>query len=186
MIIFLHFLIKSYGLNINKSIKYYALNIIVVLSIILSLELWSILIDLSSSFPSHSGYCFGEIYLRILSFILLESSMFFFYVIRMSSTFNGSALALSKKFVYSIFISISSVCFLLMILLAIFINPSYHLVNTSFNSSIPNGHQCIIAVNQNNNFPLKIILVISQIITFSMNIFFGWFFYYKLAQVSFL
>eukprot|EP01084_Bolivina_argentea_P163443 284341_1 len=180
IIIFLHFSIKTYGLNISKLIKYYALTLILIALITLSLELWSIVIvHLSSTFPSHHGYCFGAIYVRMLSFILLESALFLFWVIRIRRTFENSIFALKNKFVYSMFICIPSFCFVFMIVLAIFLNPSYYSINVS---SISNGYACVVAVNQHSNIPVKIILIIGQLMTLTMNICFGVLFYYKLAK----
>eukprot|EP01084_Bolivina_argentea_P122512 217079_1 len=168
--IFMHFAIKTYALDIMKSIRYYTLTLLFIVLITLFLELWTIVFDLSSTIPPQNGYCFGQLYVRILSFILFQATMFLFWMIRLRHTFDNS--------IFSMFISVPFLCIVFMITSAIFLKPSHYSINLSFT----NGYGCIIALNKIDNIPIQIILVIGQIMAFIMNIFFGALFYYKLAK----
>eukprot|EP01084_Bolivina_argentea_P163445 284343_1 len=141
-----HFVIKSYKLKITKLFKQYAIILIIIILITLIFELWSILVDFSSTFARRPGYCFIEMYVRILSFILLEAIMFLFWIVRINQIFRFSTFALPQKFVYSIYILIPTLVLASMILLAVNMDTKYYLVSKSFNSRIEYGHGCIIEV----------------------------------------
>eukprot|EP01084_Bolivina_argentea_P269585 458214_1 len=178
LVIFLNFAIKTRAINISRVIRYFALMIGLIVLFTFSIELWSIIVDLSSTLPTqYSVYCFIQNYIRCISFIILESTLFIFWVIRLKFTFVGTILALSNKFIYFMFILIPFVTILLMIICIISIQPRYFKIDIAFNPTMNNiGYGCTTI----NNTGLLIFFIGAQCISIIFNLLFGYLFYHKL------
>jgi len=176
-VLFIHFCISTRKgeLKIKKAFLQHGNILILICLITLCLELWSVLVDLSTPLPSQDGYCWGQMYVRIMSFIFLDAIMFLFWIVRIRHTFAQSVFKLSKVFVTTIFIVVPFLVILLMAVLGIFMTPSYYAVS-------PNGYGCVVLVNDDNNQSVKGVLIFGQILAFSLNIFYGVLFYVKLSQ----
>mmetsp|Transcript_22709 Transcript_22709/g.36457 ORF Transcript_22709/g.36457 Transcript_22709/m.36457 type:complete len:573 (+) Transcript_22709:60-1778(+) len=167
---------KNSDQQLNPLFLRYSVVLICMVLLTLCIELWSIIVGITSTIPSRGAYCTGQMFLRILSFIILECSMCLFWIIRIRGTFIDSVYQVSEVLSYSVFISAPLIALLLAVLLAVYMIPVYYALDAPLK-----GYGCAVLIHGDNNVAVKFVLLAGQILAFVLNIFFSVLFYHKLS-----